>query len=56
VFPVRYKLDSYILFRRNSVFKGLSGSQIWCERVEWIHLARDEDRVLVNTAKNLRIP
>jgi hypothetical protein len=23
VFPVRYELDSYILFRRNSVFKGL---------------------------------
>jgi hypothetical protein len=23
VFPVRYKLDSYILIRRNSVFKGL---------------------------------
>jgi hypothetical protein len=23
VFPVRYGLDSYILFRRNSVFKGL---------------------------------
>jgi hypothetical protein len=22
VFPVRYKLDSYILFRRNPVFKG----------------------------------
>jgi hypothetical protein len=24
VFPVRYELDFYILFRRNSVFKGLS--------------------------------
>jgi hypothetical protein len=24
VFPVRYELNSYILFRRNSVFKGLS--------------------------------
>jgi ABC-type tungstate transport system substrate-binding protein len=24
VFPVRYKLDSYILFRINSVFKGLN--------------------------------
>jgi hypothetical protein len=24
VFPVRYKLDSYILFKINSVFKGLS--------------------------------
>jgi hypothetical protein len=23
VFPVRYELDSYILFRRNSVFKGI---------------------------------
>jgi hypothetical protein len=23
VFPVRYELDSYIVFRRNSVFKGL---------------------------------
>jgi hypothetical protein len=23
VFPVRYELDSYILFRRNSVFRGL---------------------------------
>jgi hypothetical protein len=23
VFPVRYELNSYILFRRNSVFKGL---------------------------------
>jgi hypothetical protein len=23
VFPVRYELDPYILFRRNSVFKGL---------------------------------
>jgi hypothetical protein len=23
VFPVRYELDFYILFRRNSVFKGL---------------------------------
>jgi hypothetical protein len=23
VFPVRYDLNSYILFRRNSVFKGL---------------------------------
>jgi hypothetical protein len=23
VFPVRYELDSYILFRRNSVVKGL---------------------------------
>jgi hypothetical protein len=25
VFPVRYEMDLYILFRRNSVFKGLSG-------------------------------
>jgi hypothetical protein len=24
VFPVRYDLNSYILFRRNSVFKGLN--------------------------------
>jgi hypothetical protein len=24
VFPVRYELDLYILFRRNSVFKGLN--------------------------------
>jgi hypothetical protein len=24
VFPVRYELNSYILFRRNFVFKGLS--------------------------------
>jgi hypothetical protein len=24
VFPVRYELDSYRLFRRNSVFKGLN--------------------------------
>jgi hypothetical protein len=23
MFPVRYELDLYILFRRNSVFKGL---------------------------------
>jgi hypothetical protein len=23
MFPVRYELNSYILFRRNSVFKGL---------------------------------
>jgi hypothetical protein len=23
VFPVRYELDLYILFRRNSIFKGL---------------------------------
>jgi hypothetical protein len=26
VFPVRYALDSYILFGRNSVFKGLANS------------------------------
>jgi hypothetical protein len=26
MFPVRYELNSYILFRRNSVFKGLIGS------------------------------
>jgi hypothetical protein len=25
VFPVRYELNSYILFRRNFVFKGLKG-------------------------------
>jgi hypothetical protein len=25
VFPVRYELNSYILFRGNSVFKGLNG-------------------------------
>jgi hypothetical protein len=25
VFPVRYELDLYILFRRKSVFKGLKG-------------------------------
>jgi hypothetical protein len=24
MFPVRYELNSYILFRRNSVFKGLT--------------------------------
>jgi hypothetical protein len=24
VFPVRYKLDSYIIYRRNSIFKGLN--------------------------------
>jgi hypothetical protein len=27
VFPVRYELDSYILFRRYSVFKGLTCSE-----------------------------
>jgi hypothetical protein len=27
VFPVRYELNSYISFRRNSVFKGLSISR-----------------------------
>jgi hypothetical protein len=27
VFPVRYELNSYILFRRHSVFKGLIGIQ-----------------------------
>jgi hypothetical protein len=26
VFPVRHELNSYILFRRNSVFKGLISS------------------------------
>jgi hypothetical protein len=26
MFPVRYELNSYILFRRNSVFKGLRTS------------------------------
>jgi hypothetical protein len=24
VFPVRYEINSYILFRRNSVYKGLT--------------------------------
>jgi hypothetical protein len=26
VFPVRYELNSYILFRRNSVFKGINAT------------------------------
>jgi hypothetical protein len=29
VFPVRYELNSYILFRRNSVFKGLRVKIHW---------------------------
>jgi hypothetical protein len=28
VFPVRYRLDFYILFRRKSVFKGLSDTAL----------------------------
>jgi hypothetical protein len=27
MFPVRYELDLYILFRRNSIFKGLEISE-----------------------------
>jgi hypothetical protein len=30
VFPVKYKLVSYISFRRNSVFKVLSYLIMWC--------------------------
>jgi hypothetical protein len=30
VFPVRYELNSYILFRRNSVFKGLIACNFYC--------------------------
>jgi ABC-type microcin C transport system permease subunit YejE len=29
VFPVRYELNVYILFGRNSVFKGLSKSNVY---------------------------
>jgi hypothetical protein len=29
VFPVRYELDSYILFKRNSVFKWLNKLRIY---------------------------
>jgi hypothetical protein len=31
---------------------------MWCEGVEWMHLAQDRDqwRVLVNTIMNLRVP
>jgi hypothetical protein len=32
VFPVRYKLDLYVLFRRNSVFKGLTDADRRNER------------------------
>jgi hypothetical protein len=41
VFPVRYGLDLYILFRRNLVFKGLKKNRReaeWGSEV-WIHVA-----------------
>jgi hypothetical protein len=38
VFPVRYKLDSYILFRINSVFKGLTDYHLSGVSVEWFTL------------------
>jgi hypothetical protein len=34
VFPVRYGPDLYILFRRNSVFKGLKGGPMGESSVE----------------------
>jgi hypothetical protein len=37
MFPVRYGLDLYILFRRNSVFKGLKRYGVG---MEWVHLAQ----------------
>jgi hypothetical protein len=33
VFPVRYELDLYVLFRRNSVFKGLKNMATWSPAV-----------------------
>jgi hypothetical protein len=42
VFPVRYELDFYILFRRNSVFKGLTACKVKFMAVETSFvLARD---------------
>jgi hypothetical protein len=41
VFPVRYELNSYILFRRNSVFKGLikrKAMKTYWEREADLHL------------------
>jgi hypothetical protein len=40
VFPVRYELDVYILFRRNSLFKGLSTGTTLTFRGVMLHILR----------------
>jgi hypothetical protein len=36
----------------------MDSREIWCERVDWMHLAQDRDqwRDLVNTVMNVQVP
>jgi hypothetical protein len=44
VFPVRYELNSYMLFRRNSVFKELIVFELSCRlRNEYKGLGDEDD-------------
>jgi hypothetical protein len=41
VFPVRYELDLYMLFRRNSVFKGIIGLQWHKVYINFVKIYQD---------------